>query len=220
MTTDLEAGSQIGQAPPRASPPCCWESQTPPGPADVRARAERGRARPGVRASSAKLSPCCAPGHLTAPLCGVSVRHRASRTRKGQLGTEADLLQVTSRGMENGGARAWDPRVPAGDAQRSGVASSQQPAFWSPPPAWGELTGGVFQVACQKKMVGGRKCAIRGPRAISTVWSAPHCKHSGGRGCSAGPRDAVGAVGGSRSQQNVPALRRGNINVIIIILCI
>lgn len=108
---------------------------------------------------------------------------------------------------------------------------SPQPAFWPPPPAWGELTGGVFRADCQKTMVGGRKCAIRSFRAISTVWSEPHCKHSGGRGRRPAPGGGPCQLGwapgrrgvareSSRPQQNVLALRRGNINVIIIILCI
>lgn len=114
----------------------------------------------------------------------------------------------------------------------------------------------VFKVDCQKKMVVGRKHAIRNFRVISIVWFELHCKHSGwrGRGCSpawgscqlfwapglGGPRRGPQQGGrwaaslGPRLwglwealipnsgffQQNVPALRKGNINVIIIILCI
>lgn len=37
----------------------------------------------------------------------------------------------------------------------------------------------VFKVDRQKKMVGGRKCAIRSFGVISTVWFELDCKHSG-----------------------------------------
>lgn len=112
----------------------------------------------------------------------------------------------------------------------------------------------VFKVDPQKKMVGGRKCAIRSFGVISTVWFELDCKHSGwedalppGLGllpALLGPRTrrARGAPAGRQwtrtgtarrwglwevaipkggfFQQNVPALQRGNINIVIIILCI
>lgn len=72
----------------------------------------------------------------------------------------------------------WDPNPPWRSPEQAACSPSPAPAggwlpprqaasFLLPPSRLRELSGKRFKVNCQKKMVGGRKCAIRSFRVIS-----------------------------------------------------